>query len=62
MFSGHGYGVALWRIGPRQQVIDLGVGVAVDDYGEHGGEIAKRFDAIEFCCLCRPANYAECLF
>jgi hypothetical protein len=36
--------------------------MAIDYFGEHVGEITKRFNVIEFCGLCRPANYAECVF
>jgi hypothetical protein len=33
--------------------------MAVDDSGEHVGEIAKWFNVIELCGLCRPSNYAD---
>lgn len=48
MFSGHGLELGSRDVSPRQQVVDLAVGVAVDDPGEDIGEIAERFDIVEF--------------
>ncbi|MER9592879.1 hypothetical protein NKI94_29580 [Mesorhizobium australicum] len=36
--------------------------MAVDDSGEHVDETAEWLDIVEFAGLCRPWNYAECLF
>ena len=38
-------------IGPRQEVVDLAVEVAVDDPGDDVGQIVVRFDAAEFAGL-----------
>ncbi|MBA8905022.1 hypothetical protein HNQ95_000786 [Aminobacter ciceronei] len=59
MFSGHGLELELVDVDPRQEIVDLAVGVAVDDPGEDISEIAERFDTIELAGLCRPSNYAE---
>jgi hypothetical protein len=33
------------RVGPRQEIVDLAVEMAVDDLGERVGEIGLRIDA-----------------
>jgi hypothetical protein len=38
-------------IGPRQQVVDLAVGMTVDDSGDDVGQIVMRFDAAELAGL-----------
>ncbi len=48
MFSGHGAEFRSLDVGPWQEIVDLVVGVAVDDPGENIGEVAERFDSIEF--------------
>ena len=58
LFSGHG----LERgrcIGPRQELVDLALGMAVDDAGDDVGEVGLRVDGVELASLCRTANYAE---
>lgn len=47
MFSGHGSEV-LRFVGPRQQGIDVAVGMTVDDPGKDVGQIAERIDVMEF--------------
>ncbi len=47
MFSGHGRESRRWDIGPRQKIVDLAVWVAVDDPGEHVGEVSERFDVVQ---------------
>ena len=47
MFSGHGSEV-LRFVGPRQEGIDVAVGMTVDDPGKDVGQIAKRIDVVEF--------------
>jgi hypothetical protein len=47
VFSGHGLEFVRGDVGPGQQVVDLAVGVGVDDSGEHVGKIAARLDAVE---------------
>lgn len=59
MFSGHGLEFVRGDVGPGQQLVDLPVGVSVDDLGEDVGEIAERLDAVELAGLCRTPNYAE---
>lgn len=49
-FSGHGFEV-LTRVGPRKQLIDIAVGVGVDDPDEDVGEILERIDIVEFAGL-----------
>jgi hypothetical protein len=59
VFSGHGLKLGSGDVGPWQEIVDLAVCVAVDDPGEHVGEIAERFGVVELAGLCRTANYAE---
>ena len=47
MFSGHVPEGGRCGIGPRQQVIDLTIGMAVDDLGDDVGEIGRRIDGVE---------------
>jgi hypothetical protein len=42
-----------WLDGPREEVVDLGVEVAVDDPGDDVGEVVLRFDAAELAGLMR---------
>jgi hypothetical protein len=49
--SGHGFEFGRRDIGPRQQIVDPAVRVAVDDLGEDVGEIAERLDAVELAGL-----------
>ncbi|ESY87241.1 hypothetical protein X741_32340 [Mesorhizobium sp. LNHC229A00] len=44
---------------PWQEIVDLAVGVAVDDPGEDIGEIIERLNTVELAGLCRPSNDAE---
>ena len=45
VFSGH---VLKRGLGPRQEIVDAAVGVAVDDLGDHVGKIDVWIDAVEF--------------
>lgn len=47
MFSGHGFDLGSGDVGPREEIVDLAVGMVVDDPGQHVGEIAERFDAVQ---------------
>jgi hypothetical protein len=47
VFSGHGFELGCGDIGPGEQIVDLAVGVVIDDLGEDVGEIAERVDAVE---------------
>lgn len=47
MFSGHGLGFWLLGAGPRQQVVELTVRVAIDDLGDDVGQIGKWLNVIE---------------
>jgi len=46
-------------ISPGQELIDLAVGMAVDDPGKDVIEIGQRIDMVQLAGLCRPPNYAE---
>jgi hypothetical protein len=49
MSSGHvPEGLVLGSVGPWQEVVDLAVEMALDDFGERVGEIGLRIDAGEF--------------
>jgi hypothetical protein len=39
MFSGHGFEGGCCCVGPRPEIVDLAVGMAVDDLGDDVGEI-----------------------
>ena len=45
--------------GPGHEFVQTGGRPEIDQLGEDVGQIGLRFDATEFCRLCRPANYAE---
>ena len=47
MFSGHGFERGRCGIGPRQQVVDLAIEMAVDDPGDDVGEIGVRLGPAE---------------
>jgi len=47
---------------PRQQLVNPALLVAIYDGVECGGQVGQRIDRIELAGLCRPSNYAECLF
>jgi hypothetical protein len=51
VFSGHG--LKLWSgdVGPGQEIVDLAVWVAVDDPGEHVGQVAERLDVVQLARL-----------
>ena len=51
VFSRHGLEFPSADVGPGEQLVDLAVGVAVDDLGENVGEIAERLDAVELAGL-----------
>ena len=48
MFSGHGLERLRLLVGPRQEIVDFAVEVAVDDLCEHVGEIGLGFDVALF--------------
>jgi hypothetical protein len=60
VFSGHGLDLGLNDVGPGQQVVDLAVGAAVYDPGEHVGELAERFNGIELQVSISDATTAQC--
>ncbi len=47
MFSGHGLEFVGGDVGPGQEIVDLAVWVAVDDPGEHVGQVAERLDVVQ---------------
>ena len=47
MFSGHVSEVGRCGIGPRQQVVDLAVGMVIDDLGDDVGEVGRWIDGVE---------------
>ncbi len=47
MFSGHCAQFGSADVGPRQEIVDLAVWVAVDDPGEDVGEIVEQLDTVE---------------
>jgi hypothetical protein len=51
LFSGRGLEVQRGGIGPRQQVIDLGVKMAGDAAGQHVCEIGLRIHSAQFAGL-----------
>ena len=51
MFSGPGLEVNRRGIGPGQEVVDLVIGIAVDDPGDDFDEVGLRIDGIEFAGL-----------
>jgi len=51
VFSGHGLEVWVSDVGPGQKIVDLAVGVAFDDPGEHVGEVAERLDVVQLARL-----------
>lgn len=46
MFSGHGCG--FWHVGPRQEFVDVAIGMAVDDHGDDVSQIELGIDVAEF--------------
>jgi hypothetical protein len=46
-------------ISPGQELIDLAVGMAVDDPGEDVTEICEAINLVQLAGLCRPPNCAE---
>jgi hypothetical protein len=56
MFSGHGLEVRRGGIGPRQQIIDLGVEMAGGDAAEHVREISLRIHPAQFAGLDQRGN------
>ena len=51
MFSGHVPEGVRGGIAPRQQIIDLAIGMAVDDFGDDLGEVIAWFDVAELAGL-----------
>ena len=51
MFSGHGLDFGRGGVGPGQEVVDLAVGMAVDDPGDDVGDVGLRIDDVEFAGL-----------
>ena len=72
MFSGHSLEFGCTDVGPCQAIVDLAVGVAVDDPGEQVGEVAERLDSIQFAdfdqggddgsVLCAAVRSSESVF
>ena len=48
------------RVGPRQQVVDLALGVAGDDAGDDVGEVGIGIDAVELAVSMSEAIVAQC--
>ena len=48
MFSGHGLECGYRRVGPRQEIVDVAVGMSVDDFGDDVRQIVMGIDAAEF--------------
>ena len=44
----HGLEFGAWDVGPWQEIVDLAVGVAVDDPSDDVGEIAERLEFAGF--------------
>ena len=51
MFSGHVPERRCSWIGPRQQVVDLAIGMTGDNSGDDVCEVSLRFDVAEFTGL-----------
>ena len=49
--SGHVSERLLAGIGPREELVDAAIGMAVDDLGDDVGEIDLRIDGIKFAAL-----------
>jgi hypothetical protein len=56
VFSGHVFEGRHGGVCPRQQLIDLAVGMTVDNFGDDVGEIAVRFDTAELAGLNQRSN------
>jgi hypothetical protein len=59
VFSGHGFKVWL-PVRPWQQLIDVAVGMTLDDPGEDVGEVRHRIDVVEFAGLDERSDGAQC--
>jgi hypothetical protein len=51
MFSGHVAAVSYRRVMPWHEIVDLTIGMAVDDFGEDVVDVGERIDAAELGCL-----------
>ena len=51
MLSGHGFERGAGGVSPRQEVVNLTAGMAVDDPGGDVGEIGVRLDPAELACF-----------
>ncbi len=49
-------------VGPGQEVVELRLRPAMDQFGENVGKPGLGVDLIQLAGLCRPANYAERLW
>lgn len=49
----------LTSVGSREELIDVAVGMTVDDPGENIGLGGERINILQLTGLCRPPNYAE---
>lgn len=49
--SGHCSECCYGRVAPWHEVVDLTVGVAIDDFGQGVGEVGERIDAPELRCF-----------
>lgn len=47
MFSTHGLEFQLGDVGPRQEIVDLAVLVAVDNLREHVGQVTEGLDIVQ---------------
>jgi hypothetical protein len=50
----------LRSICPRQQLIDIAVGVTIDDRCKNVGQIRERVDVVQLACSIRDATVAQC--
>src|ERR1700733_6989423 len=51
MFSGRGLEGGSVSIGPRQEIVDFAIGMAVDDFSDDVGEIGEGLDVVELARL-----------
>src|SRR5690606_24653382 len=47
----HGLNLGSRDVGPGQEIVDLAVGVAVDDPGKRVGQVGERFDVVQLARL-----------
>jgi hypothetical protein len=60
VFSGHGLEFVRGDVGSGQQLVDLAIGVSLDDPGEDVGNIAERLDPLSLQVSISEATTAQC--